>query len=106
MQLATGESVGAIKAIGQTIERISAIASSISAAVEQQRCATQNIAQSVQAAAIGTADVAVNTGDAAKGAHETGETSSRMFASAQSLSGESLRLKAEVEKFLDGVRAA
>jgi methyl-accepting chemotaxis protein len=29
-----------------------------------------------------------------------------MFASAQTLSGESLRLKAEVEKFLDGVRAA
>jgi len=29
-----------------------------------------------------------------------------MFASAQSLSGESLRLKAEVDKFLDRVRAA
>jgi methyl-accepting chemotaxis protein len=106
MQLATQESVGAIKAIGQTIERISGIANSISAAVEQQRAATQNIAQSVQAAASGTADVAVNTGDAAKGARETGETSSWMFASAQALSGESLHLKAEVEKFLDGVRAA
>src|SRR5215813_4103622 len=106
MQLATEESVGAIKAIGQTIERISGIANSISAAVEQQRGATDNIAQSVRAAASGTADVAVNTGDAAKGAQETGETSSRMFASAQALSGESLRLKSEVEKFLDGVRAA
>jgi methyl-accepting chemotaxis protein len=41
-----------------------------------------------------------------KGAQETGESSSRMFASAQALSGESLRLKSEVEKFLDGVRAA
>ena len=40
MQLATEESVGAIKAIGQTIERISDIATSISAAVEQQRGAT------------------------------------------------------------------
>ena len=29
-----------------------------------------------------------------------------MFASAQALSGESLHLKAEVQKFLDGVRAA
>jgi methyl-accepting chemotaxis protein len=37
MQLATEESVAAIKAIGQTIERISGIATSISAAVEQQR---------------------------------------------------------------------
>jgi len=106
MQLATEESVSAIKAIGQTIERISEIASSISAAVEQQRGATQNIAQSVRAAASGTADVAVNVRNAAQGASETGDTSSRMFASAQALSGESLHLKAEVEKFLDGVRAA
>ena len=106
MQLATAESVEAIKAIGHTIERISEIATSISAAVEEQHVATENIAQSVRAAAGGTADVAVNTRNAAQGAGETGETSNRMFASAQALSGESLRLKAEVEKFLDGVRAA
>jgi methyl-accepting chemotaxis protein len=106
MQLATQESVGAIKAIGQTIERISGIANSISAAVEQQRAATENIAQSVRAAATGTAEVAENIGNAAQGASETGETSTRMLASAQALSGESLRLKDEVEKFLDGVRAA
>jgi methyl-accepting chemotaxis protein len=106
MQLATEESVSAIKAIGQTIERISDIATSISAAVEQQRAATQNIAQSVRAAASGTADVAVTIRNAARGAGETGDTSGRMFASAKALSGESLQLKAEVEKFLDGVRAA
>jgi methyl-accepting chemotaxis protein len=35
-QRATGESVDAIKAIGLTIERISEITTSISAAVEQQ----------------------------------------------------------------------
>ena len=106
MQLATEESVGAIKGIGQTIGRISEIATSISAAVEQQHAATQNIAQSVRAAASGTADVAANTRNAAQGASETGETSGRMFASAQALSGESLRLKAEVERFVQGVRAA
>jgi methyl-accepting chemotaxis protein len=106
MQVATAESVEAIKAIGQTIERISEIATAISAAVEEQHAATQNIAQSVRAAAGGTADVAVNTRNAAQGAGETGETSNKMFASAQALSGESQRLKAEVVKFLDGVRAA
>ncbi|MDE5441305.1 HAMP domain-containing protein [Bradyrhizobium sp. CSA207] len=106
MQLATEESVTAIKAIGQTIERISGIAGSISAAVEQQRSATHNIAASVRAAASGTAGVAVNVRHAAKGASETGETSSRMFASAQALSGESVHLKAEVDSFLDRVGAA
>lgn len=106
MQLATEESVTAIKAITETIERISGIAGSISAAVEQQRSATHNIAASVRAAASGTADVAVNVRHAAEGASETGETSSRMFASAQALSGESLHLKAEVDSFLDRVQAA
>jgi methyl-accepting chemotaxis protein len=106
MQIATAESVDAIKAIGQTIERISEIANSISAAVEQQSSATANIAQSVRAAASGTASVAVNIGNVARGAGETGETSSRMFEAAQALSSESLHLKAEVDKFLSGVRAA
>lgn len=106
MQLATEEPVVAIKAITETIERISGIASSISAAVEQQRGATQNIAASVRAAASGTAEVAINVRQAAEGASETGETSSRMFASAQALSGDSLHLKTEVDSFLDRVRAA
>jgi methyl-accepting chemotaxis protein len=106
MQLATQESVAAIKAIGQTIERISEIATSISSAVEQQRAATQNIAQSVRSAASGTADVVSNIRNAAKGADETGDNSDRMFTSAKALSAESLRLKAEVDKFLDRMRAA
>ncbi|WP_315719713.1 MULTISPECIES: Cache 3/Cache 2 fusion domain-containing protein [unclassified Bradyrhizobium] len=106
MQTVTQESVDAIKAIGSTIERINGIAASISAAVEQQRAATQNITQSVRSAASGTAEVVNNIRSAARGAGETGESSNRMFASAQALSGESLRLKAEVQKFLDGMRAA
>jgi methyl-accepting chemotaxis protein len=106
MQLVTRESVDAIKAIGQTIGRISDIAASISAAVEQQRAATQSITQSVRSAAGGTAEVVANIRNAARGADETGESSNRMFTSARALSGESLRLKAEVEKFLDGMRAA
>jgi methyl-accepting chemotaxis protein len=106
MQTVTQESVDAIKAIGQTIERINGIAASISAAVEQQRAATQNITQSVRSAASGTAEAVNTIRSAARGADETGESSNRMFSSAQSLSGESLRLKAEVDKFLDGMRAA
>ncbi|GLH81780.1 methyl-accepting chemotaxis protein [Bradyrhizobium sp. SSBR45G] len=106
MQTVTQESVDAIKAIGSTIERINGIAASISAAVEQQRAATQNITQSVRSAASGTAEVVNNIRSAARGAGETGESSNRMFASAQVLSRESLRLKAEVQKFLDGMRAA
>lgn len=106
MQRATTESVEAIKEIGQTIERISQISTSISAAVEQQGTATHSIAGSVQAAATGTLDVADNAERVAEGASQTGTTSGQMLRSAQELSGESVHLKAEVDKFLDSVRAA
>jgi methyl-accepting chemotaxis protein len=106
MQRATGESVGAIKAIGLTIERISGITTSISSAVEQQGVATQSIAEGVQAAASGTLDVADNIEHVAKNARETGTTSGLMLKSARELSDVSTHLKAEVEKFLDSVRAA
>jgi methyl-accepting chemotaxis protein len=106
MQRATGQSVSAIKAIGQTIERISGITTSISSAVEQQGTATQSIAKGVQAAASGTLEVADNIEHVAKNARETGTTSGLMLKSAQELSEVSSHLKDEVEKFLDSVRAA
>jgi methyl-accepting chemotaxis protein len=106
MQRATGESVNAIKAIGQTIERISEITTSISSAVEQQGTATQNIAEGVQAAASGTLNVAENIERVARGAGETETTSGQMLGSAQALSEVSIHLRDEVEKFLDSVRAA
>jgi methyl-accepting chemotaxis protein len=106
MQRATGESVSAIRAIGSTIERISGITTSISSAVEQQGTATQSIAQGVQAAARGTLDVADNIERVAGTARDTGTTSGMMLKSAKELSEVSTHLKAEVEKFLDSVRAA
>lgn len=106
MQRATGESVGAIKAIGLTIERISAITTSISSAVEQQGTATQSIAAGVRAAAGGTLEVAENIERVARGAGETETTSGQMLKSAKALSEVSIHLRDEVEKFLDSVRAA
>jgi methyl-accepting chemotaxis protein len=106
MQSATQESVSAIKAIGVTIERINDIAASIAAAVDQQGSATQEIARSVQAAANVTSAVATNIGNVASGASATGETSDEILKSAQSLCADSLELKEQVGRFLDGVRAA
>jgi methyl-accepting chemotaxis protein len=106
MQSATRDSVAAIKAIGQTIGRISEIASTIAAAVEEQGAATQEIARNVGEAAKGTTQVANNITDVNRGATETGSASSQVLSSALSLSSESNHLKIEVEKFLTTVRAA
>jgi methyl-accepting chemotaxis protein len=106
IQAATQDSVGAIKEISDTIGKLSEISSTIAAAVEEQGAATQEISRNVQQAAQGTARVSVNIGDVQRGAGETGSASSQVLASAQSLSVESNRLKLELGKFLDSVRAA
>ena len=106
--LVTGSSRGLGRAIAEGMAKAGAkiIVNGVDPKRVEAFNATHNIAASVRAAASGTADVAVNVRNAAKGANETGETSSRMFASAQTLSGESLHLKAEVDGFLDRVHAA
>jgi methyl-accepting chemotaxis protein len=106
IQAATQESVGAIKEISGTIERLSEISSTIAAAVEEQGAATQEISRNVQQAALGTQQVSSNITDVQRGASETGSASSQVLSAAQSLSGDSNRLKLEVGKFLHSVRAA
>jgi methyl-accepting chemotaxis protein len=106
IQAATEESVGAIKEISGTIEKLSEISSTIAAAVEEQGAATQEISRNVQQAAQGTHRVSSNITDVQRGASETGSASSQVLSAAQSLSGESNRLKLEVGKFLNSVKAA
>ncbi|MBJ7407779.1 MAG: CHASE3 domain-containing protein [Bradyrhizobium sp.] len=106
IQAATNDSVGAIKEISSTIERLSEISSAIAAAVEEQGAATQEIARNVQQAAQGTQQVSSNITDVQRGASETGTASSQVLSAAQMLSNDSTRLKNEVGKFLTTVRAA
>jgi len=106
IQVATQESVSAIKEISSTIERLSEISSAIAAAVEEQGAATQEISRNVQQAAHGTQQVSANIADVERGATETGSASTQVLSAAQALSGDSSRLKQEVASFLGSVRAA
>jgi methyl-accepting chemotaxis protein len=106
IQAATQDSVNAIKEISGTIEKLSEIASTIAAAVEEQGAATQEISRNVQQAAQGTQQVSSNITDVQRGATETGSASSQVLSAAQTLSADSARLKSEVSKFVESVRAA
>ena len=106
IQSATQDSVAAIKEIGDTIGRMSEISSTIAAAVEEQGAATQEISRNIQHAATGTQQVSSNITDVQHGATETGSASAQVHSAAKSLSSESNRLKLEVSKFLESVRAA
>ncbi|HLZ04816.1 MAG TPA: HAMP domain-containing methyl-accepting chemotaxis protein [Bradyrhizobium sp.] len=106
MQDATAESVAAIKEIGATIGQISTIATSITSAVEQQGAATQEIARSVQSVAQGTREAASNIVEVNRGATETGSASEEVLSAAKALSSESTRLRAELDRFMQNIRAA
>jgi methyl-accepting chemotaxis protein len=106
IQTATQESVGAIKEISGAIEKLSEISSTIAAAVEEQGAATQEIARNVQQASQGTQQVSSNITDVQRGASETGSASTEVLSAVKLLAGESSRLKDEVRRFLETVRAA
>ena len=106
IQSATAESVDVIREVSSTIERLSQISATIAAAIEQQGAATQEISRNVQHTAQGTQRVSDNIVEVEHGATETGSASAQVLSAAQSLSEESNRLKLEVGRFLETVRAA
>ena len=106
MQSATRDAVAAIAEITGTINKISEIAGTIAAAVEEQDTTTKEISRNVLEAAKGTSEVASSITDVSRGASETGSASSQVLSSAKSLASESGNLKQEVERFLATVRAA
>ncbi len=106
IQSATQDSVTAISGISGTIKRLSEISSAIAAAVEEQGAATREIARNVQQAAEGTGQVSANVNEVQRGAQDTGSASSQVLSAAQMLSRDSNRLRLEVSKFLETVRAA
>ena len=106
MQSATADTVASIKEIGSTITLISEVSSAIAAAVEQQGTATQEIARNVQQSAQLSTQVASEVTEVKRGSSETSAASGEVLTAARSLASESDRLKNQVEKFLDTVRAA
>ncbi|MCW2237362.1 methyl-accepting chemotaxis protein [Azospirillum canadense] len=106
MQEATSGAASAIGGIGDTIGTINEIATIIASAIEEQGSATGEIARNVQEAAQGTHLVTTNITDVSEGATQTGSAATQVLGAAGELSRQSENLRAEVERFLAGIRAA
>jgi methyl-accepting chemotaxis protein len=106
MQVATQDSVVAIKEIGGTIGHISEIASAIAAAVEEQGAATKEIARNVQQAARGTEHVSGNIVSVNQTAEQTGVAADQVHRAAETLGRQAETLRADVDTFLANIRAA
>jgi methyl-accepting chemotaxis protein len=105
MQAATTEAVQAIESIGRTISSINEITSAISAAVEEQGAATQEIARNVAQAAQGTGEVSRNVAGLTDAASTTGSVADKVLAASGDLSQTAERVRGEIETFLAGIRA-
>ncbi|WP_395015772.1 methyl-accepting chemotaxis protein [Dongia sp.] len=106
VQSATKHSVTAISAIGATIQTISTISGSIAAAVEEQTAATREIARNVEQAAQGTSEVTENITGVSHAAHQTGQAAQAVLSAAGDLNSQSDRLRSELARFVEVVRAA
>src|SRR6266568_1363986 len=102
--LALNATIEAARA-GEAGRGFAVVASEVKALAEQA-AASQEISRNIQHAAEGTSQVSSNITDVQRGASETGSASSQVHSAAKSLSSESHRLRLEVSKFLNSVRAA
>jgi len=106
VQNVTKEAVEAIQRIGATIADVSAVATSIASAVEEQTNATQEIKRSTQEAARRTQEVSDNMTDVATGSERTGTAASAVNTSVSTLASEADHLRAQINAFLGKMRAA
>ncbi len=106
IQDATNGTAGAIQEIAGIIDDVHHIATETSAAVEQQRAATQEIARNVSQAAAGTQQVSSDVSQMQIAAREAGQGAVDVNSAAGELARQSARLEQEVDGFLVGVRAA
>ena len=100
IQGATKEAVSAIEGIGNTIGRISEIATSISSAVEEQSAATSEISRNVQEASNGTQEVSSNITGVSTSAAESGQAAGQVLSAAESLAHEGEQMRQKVDEFL------
>jgi methyl-accepting chemotaxis protein len=106
MQTNTGETVAAIRGINEIVREMDQIFGTISAAVEQQRGATEQIARNVQQAAEGARDVSANIAGVAEAASTTGSAVGELLTVSADLSDVAGKLRQAVFGFIAKVKAA
>jgi methyl-accepting chemotaxis protein len=106
IQGATGLAVEAIRSIAGVVAEIDQTASAIAAAVEEQGAATQEIARNIAGTAESAAAVSRETGVVRSSAESSGKAAASVRGAAVELGQTTSKLRSQVERFLNMVRAA
>lgn len=102
----TGSTVQAIALINTKINAMAEISASVSAAIEEQNAATQEIGRNIAEASAGTKNVSSTIGGVSQSAAETGSGAAELLSATQELSRQAVDLSGQVRKFIDGIRQA
>jgi methyl-accepting chemotaxis protein len=106
IQSATQAAVEAIKGIGTTIDEMNDISTAIAAAMEEQGATTMEMTRNTQEAARGTQEVSATISSVSQGARATGSAANQVLSAAGELGKKAETLRAEVDSFLNNMRAA
>jgi len=105
IQAASGTAVDSIDAVTRTIAKLNEISGAVAAAVEQQTAAVGEIAANIHDAADGARDVSGNIAAVTAAAASSEQASSVMVGTVETVSGDTARMRAEVDGFLSALRA-
>ncbi len=105
VQGSTGAAVTAIRAITQRMQDINAHTSQVVGAIGQQELATGEISRNVAGAAAGSRAVVAALDDVATGVMQTRSSARTVLAASEEVENATVKLRAEVERFLSTVAA-
>jgi len=100
---------GTITTVNQILEQITDVdrkSTSVAGAVEEQNVTSAEISRNVHEAAVGTEEVTRNIQGIQEAANQSSASTVQLKSSADVLADKAKNLKSEVQKFLDGVKAA
>ncbi|HEY0837723.1 MAG TPA: cache domain-containing protein [Azospirillum sp.] len=106
IQATSSGAVSAIRAIGESIVGIDDTVGAIAEAARQQSETTAAIARNVREATAGTREFTTTITGVTQAAGETGHMASDVLGAASDLSRQAEQLRAEVDRFVAGIRAA
>lgn len=106
IQSTTQRSATAIEAILDMVRELDMLSARIAGAIDQQAAATSEIAQNVDAAAVGVGNVTVSIGDIKSMADETAHATTGLRQSAVELAAQIKAIHERIMGFTDDVRAA
>jgi methyl-accepting chemotaxis protein len=104
IQRETSQTVYAIRDINATIVSMDGIAATIAAAVEEQGAVTSGIARNIDHAASGTQQVHAGIAEVSAAIRQTDDAAKEVLRAVEGMRAEAATLRAEIDRFLAGIR--